>query len=254
MCFLAGWPVLLGADGGCEGAFFSQTPAPEIDGRWAIDYDDSLSVELGIGGATYEGSLPAEGGELRVAAGELGELVFDLDCARDEVLCPSEAWPTEVLAERRQPEFPNRTWVQIPGQECSGFTRAPNPEECGEGTLNPSCERVCEGEVVTVSRDTFGLISEEGDRFDLLLGAGVATNGGNCALLGVSSAHADLVTSGSAESEDWRVDAMRPGTVQVAYAGGCLWAGDPDMDEELEALVLAAELTFRTGFTGDRIE
>jgi len=38
----------------------------------------------------------------------------------------------------------------------------------------------------------------------------------------------------------------------IGYAGGCLWAGDPDMDGELEAIVLGASVTFQTGFTGVR--
>ena len=31
-----------------------------------------------------------------------------------------------------------------------------------------------------------------------------------------------------------------------------LWAGDPDMDGDLEALVLGASIKFTTGFTADK--
>ena len=45
---------------------------------------------------------------------------------------------------------------------------------------------------------------------------------------------------------------MTNGEIAVAYAGGCLWLGDPDMDAELEALVIGAGIKFTTGFTGSR--
>jgi hypothetical protein len=81
----------------------------------------------------------------------------------------------------------------------------------------------------------------------------VATNGINCALLGVSLADADLVSEGTAAGGDWIATGMDAGLVTVGYAGGCLWAGDPDMNGELEALLIGAGVTFRTGFTGTRL-
>jgi hypothetical protein len=251
------FPLMLGMDDadGCQrSTLFSRTPAPLMTGDWDIAYDDAMEVEVTVGGATYLTTVPTEGGEVTIAhAGT--DFTFDLDCSRPAVVCPSEAWPTQVRAENRQVEtFPNRVWVTLPRQSCTGQTRMPEADECGEGTLNPDCERICEGEILTEERDTFGLIDEEGDSFDLLLGAGVASNGVNCALLGVSSAHADLVTTGAAATDDWMVEEMASGEVVVAYAGGCLWAGDPDMDDELEALVLGASVRFTTGFTGLRVE
>ena len=63
---------------------------------------------------------------------------------------------------------------------------------------------------------------------------------------------AGIESTGSAETEDWTAASFTDGEVAVGYAGGCLWAGDPDMDGELEALVLDASVTFTTGFTGAR--
>ena len=80
----------------------------------------------------------------------------------------------------------------------------------------------------------------------------MVTNGINCALLGVSLADANLVNSGSAATDDWVAEQMVGGLVTVGYAGGCLWAGDPNMDGNLEALVLGASVEFTTGFTGER--
>lgn len=245
-------PLVMGARGGC-GTLTSRDPAPDVNGQWAITYDDTLSVEIQIGGATYDAEIPAEGGTVHVEHGGFG-FDFTLDCSRPEVVCPSEAWPSTVTAEQREAEYPHRMWVRSPRTECAGTLRAPEENECGEGTLNPECDEVCDGEVVTVERDTFGLINGAGTRFDLLLGAGAASNGVNCVLLGLSSAHADLVSTGSAEDEDWVAQQMTNGEVVTAYGGGCLWAGDPDMDEELEALVIGASVVFRTGFTGARVE
>jgi hypothetical protein len=252
LAVVAAWvPLAMGARGGC-GALTSMTPAPSVEGQWAITYDDALQVEIEIGGATYDATLPVGGGTVMVEHGGY-TIPFTLDCSRPEIVCPSEAWPETVRAEQREPEYPNRMWVTIPQQQCMGTMRDPAPNECGEGTLNPDCAPVCDGEVTTVEQDTFGLINEAGTGFDLLLGGGVATNGVNCVLLGLSSAHADLVTTGSAAGEDWEAQQMTDGEVVAAYGGGCLWAAYSEEDAELEALVLGARVKFTTGFTGERL-
>ena len=67
-----------------------------------------------------------------------------------------------------------------------------------------------------------------------------------------SAVSASEGSRGSAETEDWTAEEMREGRVVAAYGGGCLWAGDPDGDDELEALVLGASVKFTTGFTAVR--
>jgi hypothetical protein len=228
------------------------TPAPNVEGDWGITYDDTLAIEITIGGAVYTEEIGVAGGSFTITH-EGRPLTFDLDCARADVVCPSETWPASVAVTQRNAEYPHRMWVNIPRQTCSGSLVAADPAECGAGTNNPDCEQVCDGEIVTTNTEHFGVIDESGESFDLLLGAGVATNGFNCVLLGVSSAHGDLVTTGSSETEDWRAEQMSNGEVVVAYAGGCLWAGDPDMDMELEALLVSASVKFTTGFTGSRL-
>ena len=47
---------------------------------------------------------------------------------------------------------------------------------------------------------------------------------------------------------------MDNGEVVVGYAGGCLWAGDPDDDGTIEGLVIGAKVRFTTGFTAERID
>ncbi len=243
-------PLLAGAEGGgCGGAINSRTDAPSMKGTWDITYDDRLDVEVKLGGAVYAESLPSSGGSFTIDhAGT--PITFDLDCAKPEVICPSETWPRSVTAEHRNPNFPHRFFVSIPRQSCAGTLVDPDPAECGAGTNNEACEQVCDGAITTTNTDHFGVVNEAGTAFDLLLGAGVATNGINCALLGVSSAKANLGTEGSAADGDWEAMKMNSGEVVVAYAGGCLWAGDPNDDGTIEALTIGAEVRFTTGFDG----
>ena len=243
-------PFTMAARGdGC--AVNSRSPAPDVTGSWSIAYDDRISVEIAIGGAVYEADLPASGGVVEIVH-DGKPLSFELDCSRPDIVCPSEAWPHTVEIEQREEQFEHRMIVTLPMQSCSTPLRAPEEGECGPDTLNPDCDSVCDGEVTVHEQETFGVIGEDGSSFRLYLGAGIATNGFNCALLGVSLADADLDNEGSAEDGDWTAVAMDSGLVTVAYAGGCVWAGDPDMDQELEALIVGASVTFRTGFTGER--
>jgi len=243
-------PLLGGAKGdGC--ASNSESPAPDVSGTWNIEYDDSLAVEIVVGGSVYEETVGAAGGIIEITHDGV-PLTFNLDCELPEIVCPSEAWPAAVEVEQRNEQFEHRMIVTLPQQVCDGTLVAPEPEKCGPDTLNPDCERVCDGDVSTVQRERFGVIGEDGESFRLYLGAGIATNGFNCALLGISLADATLINSGDPDDDTWRSDAMESGLVTVGYAGGCLWAGDPDMDSQLEALLIGASVKFTTGFTGQR--
>lgn len=250
IALVAALPALGGARGdGC--AVNSRSPAPDVTGTWNIQYDDSLDVEVTIGGQTYNSVLGPDGGVVTVVY-QGRELTFDLDCSRPDVLCPSEIWPDQVYAEQRNTQLEHQMIVTIPTQSCAGQIVDADPDQCGPGTINPDCDAVCDGEMTVRNEERFGVIGERGDSFRLYLGAGVATNGINCALLAVSLADAELVTTGSAAGDDWQAVAMEAGLVTVGVAGGCLWAGDPDMDGELEALVLGASIKVTTGFTGSR--
>lgn len=243
-------PFAMGAKGdGC--AANSRSPAPDVAGTWDITYDDMIDVEIVIGGATYTDQIGAQGGVIAIEH-DGQPLMFDLDCTRPEVVCPSEAWPETVSVEQRNTTYEHRMIVTLPTQVCNGNLVEPEPTACGAGTLNEECDMVCDGTIDVIEQERFGVIGEQGDSFRLYLGAGVATNGINCALLGWSLADADLVTTGSADGGDWEATEMEAGLVTAGYAGGCLWAGDPDMDAELEAIVLGASIKFTTGFTGTR--
>lgn len=246
-------PLTMAANGqGCgQSGFLSKTDAPDATGVWNVSYDDKLTVEVTIGGATYTKELGAQGGAFTITHdGQPFE--FDLDCAKPEIICPSEAWADHVTIDQHDETHPHHVFVNIPKNVCDGQLVAAEPASCGQGTENPDCEKVCTGELVTEEQETFGLINEAGDHFDLLLGAGAATNGINCGLLAVSIADSELTTSGSKETNDWKVESFDDGEVIVAYSGGCIWLGDPNMDGQTEALALGATVKFTTGFTAKR--
>src|SRR5262245_14899095 len=96
-------PGLMGARGdGCAAG--SKSPAPDITGDWRIDYDDTIGIEVTIGGAVYTAELGAQGGAFTIDY-QGTPITFDLDCARPDVLCPSEAWPGEVSIEQRNVDY-----------------------------------------------------------------------------------------------------------------------------------------------------
>jgi hypothetical protein len=236
---------------GC-GALALESEAPDMTGTWDVDYADDLAVKVGIGGATYTGEVDAAGGVFEIEH-DGQPIVFELDCERDEVVCPSEAWPHEITAEHRSDRFPHQVTITLPGQECDGELVAPDPAECGEGTTNPECADVCDGEVLVGPQDRLGAISEDGEHFDILLGAGVASNGINCALLGLSVARADIASDKSDRAGGaWDATDLENGELVVGYAGGCLWADDLDGDADLEALVLGAGIELTTTFSAHK--
>lgn len=250
VALLAASPLLTGARGdGCAAG--SRSPAPDVTGTWAITYDDTLDVTIQIGGAVYEQQIGVQGGLITIDH-EGQPLTFDLDCSRPEILCPSEAWPGQVTIEQRNTVYEHQMIVTLPTQRCTGALVEPAPDQCGPGTNNEACDSVCTGDVVVDEVERFGVIGESGDSFRLYLGAGIATNGLNCALLGASVADGYLGVEGEPGTAEWRATTMDAGVVTVGYAGGCLWAGDPNLDGELEALLIGASVKFTTGFTGIR--
>lgn len=241
----AALPFVMGAKGdGCAAG--STSPAPDVRGTWGITYDDTIGVEVKIGGAVYDAELGAAGGQVTI--NHQGKpYTFDLDCARPEIVCPSEAWPTKVVIEQRNVNRQHQMIVNLPAATCEGELVKPEPGTCGTGTSNPNCDLVCDGGITVKTRETFGVIGEAGQSFRLYLGAGVVTNGINCALLGYSLADADLETVGDA-GEDWEATEMSAGLVTIGYAGACLFAGQ--LDGTTQAALVGAEVKFTTGFTG----
>jgi hypothetical protein len=245
--FVLGLPFVMGAQGdGCAAG--STSPAPDVTGAWDIAYDDAIDVEVKIGGQLYTSTLGPNGGEVTVDhAG--ASYTFDLDCGRPEIVCPSEAWPRQVVIEQRDINRQHQMIVNLPAAQCDGDLMEPERGSCGTGTTNPNCDLVCEGEVTVATTEAFGVIGETGSTFRLFLGGGIVTNGWNCALLGYSVADAELVTTG-VKGADWEATEMAAGLVTIGYAGGCLFK---DMSSGADmTLAVGAEVKFLTGFTGAR--
>ena len=156
-----------------------------------------------------------------------------------------------VVIEQRNVNRQHQMVVNLPQQACEGDLEQPEPGSCGAGTSNPNCDLVCGGEITVRTAQAFGVIGETGDTFRLYLGAGIVTNGINCAMLGYSVADADLDTAGARGGAGWEATGMTAGLVTIGYAGGCLFAGT--IDDTNRALVVGAEVKFTTGFTGEKL-
>ncbi len=240
-------PLVMGAQGdGCAAG--STSPAPDVRGTWDIAYDDTIGIEVKIGGAVYHAELGAGGGQFTIDH-QGTPYTFDLDCSRPEIVCPSEAWPDRVVIEQRDVDHQHQMIVNLPQQSCMGALMKPEPGTCGAGTSNPNCDLVCDGDVTVATTEHFGVIGEHGDTFRLYLGGGIVTNGINCAMLGYSVADASLDTAGDAGT-DWEATGMSAGLVTIGYAGTCLFAGT--MNGTNQAALVGAELKFMTGFTGTK--
>lgn len=244
------FPFITAADEG-EGCGSNNGGAqitPDVTGEWSLAWQDDLHVEINIGGAVYEETLGAQGGVININH-EGNPISFDLDCARAEVVCPSEVWPSSVSLDQRDEGAPRNVYVTIPVSECMGTLTDAPASECSDDA--ETCQ-VCEGEVVQSTAETFGRIAFTDDRLDVLLGGGITSNGVNCALLGLSIATATLATEGTAQDGDWTAVSLDDGSVITGYAGGCLWAGDVNDDGTIEALAIGATVRLSTSFTGAR--
>ena len=240
-------PLVMGAQGdGC--AVNSKTPAPDVRGTWSIAYDNQIGVEIKIGGAVYNAELGAEGGSFTIND-EGKPYTFDLDCSRPDIVCPGEAWPNMVVIEQRELDKQHQMLVDLPTAQCSTQPTQPAPGTCGAGTSNPNCDLVCGGDVTVKTNQAFGVIGETGDSFRLYLGAGIVTNGINCAMLGYSVADATLESTGKGTAM-WDATAMSAGLVTIGYSGACLFAGT--VDGTNQAVLVGAEIKFTTGFTGTK--
>src|SRR5262245_1042424 len=138
-------PLMMGAKGdGCAAG--STSAAPDVRGTWAIDYDDTIGVEIKIGGAVYTRDLGPAGGSFTITH-QGKPFTFNLDCSRPDVACPTEAWPTQVLIEQRDVMPQHQMVVNIPTAQCDGQLTQPASGTCGRDTSNPNCDLVCGGKI-----------------------------------------------------------------------------------------------------------
>jgi hypothetical protein len=75
-------------------------PRPDLSGVWDVTYDDFLVAELRLGEHVHRTRLAPSGG--RITASLAGVAVdVEIDCSRDELVCPSEVWPAELALTNR---------------------------------------------------------------------------------------------------------------------------------------------------------
>jgi hypothetical protein len=67
---------------------------------WDVTYDDVMDVEIRNGEHVQHTRVPALGG--RPALDDAGALAnLEIDCARPELVCPGEIWPSELRLDNR---------------------------------------------------------------------------------------------------------------------------------------------------------
>jgi hypothetical protein len=88
--------ALCGLGTGCEKGFAGGL-APDFSGTWDVTYDDSIQVEVQLGELELHEQLAESGGQLSFHdAGLADTLALEVDCTRNELVCPSEVWPREL--------------------------------------------------------------------------------------------------------------------------------------------------------------
>jgi len=262
-------PLFMGQErcGASAKGFFSDDPAPSMEGVWDVTYDDQVDVEIDLGGgAVYYGVIADDGGE--VAFTHDGEPVsLDLDCSKPWIVCPSEVW-TETV-EFLQPRFaarPHQVQMLVQDQECLN-PRMPEESE-GECSSNPDVNLPCDVEIcdpedtITSTKSTVASISnpvppdpEFGDRpgytIGIALSGGMVIPAANCLLIGTSFADADIVYTGQYEPDPegptmFATD-LTDGVITIIFSGACFWAHYSE--SEIAGALLGASVKITTGFT-----
>jgi len=95
--------VALAGSSGCTKSF-AAAPRPDLSGVWDVVYDDYLDATLRVGERVQRIRLGRDGGHV-VASDSKVTIELDIDCSRDELLCPNEVWPGELALTNRVGDF-----------------------------------------------------------------------------------------------------------------------------------------------------
>lgn len=230
---MAAAPLLLGARGGCGGGG-DPSDIPDMGGTWSLTFNDDLSVEVDIGGTVYNPTLAAGSSQVTLTHDGM-PVSYSVDCSRELIACPSELLPPSVQITQDRTN-PRQVSLEITESECRGG-------EIVEGT--------CTGTVITSTTTRNGTIAADGSGFTIVLGGG-AVVAGSCALLTISVANGDLVSSGSAADGTLTADEIVNGELVTAFGGGCLLVGMGDLDPTLEVAAAGATVQLRSTYTATR--
>lgn len=187
----------VGEDGGCGQGLDNKAGIPGINvggvegARWTVAYDDQVTVKIknAAGVVTTKTFSWAAGG------------IFDMEgvqvdlrglCEREDVACPNEVFPHEVV-------------MTQPGTE----------QHLLYVTFSP------EGPLGDLSQTTLvGNVDSEQD-FSIALGIKAAALG-TCGLLGVSYATGHILTEEEVNGGDPTLGFQMQGEIVTAYSGGCV--------------------------------
>lgn len=248
-------------------SWFSTNPAPDVRGTWEVTYDNSISVEVELGGQLYAGTIDGESGSIGFTH-DGQPVTLDLDCSRSWVVCPSEVLPDSVVLEQRNfQDRPHQVHMTVNSTDCAGALRLPD-ESAGEcdsaDPLRPCDVQICDS-VVEETKTTIGTISDPGQTtqthpdfdIELALGGDFAVPTPNCVLANWSVARADILYTGdydvNATEPTMDAYAMENGVITTGYAGACFWFDETAYGEDLKAALLAASIRFRTNFTASKL-
>ncbi len=220
---------------------------PTMDGAWCIEHEPALHTQLTVEWRTewetYFPDLDLNGGAFAITRD--GETIrFNLDCSRDDVLCPAEIWPTVV-------ELDDEVTMALPQHRCEG--NLVEAGECGDGTPNRNCDPVCDGEVRVEQGEYLGKADK--DSFFVSLDSelfGKTTD--VCTLMLLSKADADLVTTGDPEEFDLVGVEMRSGIIELWYPAGCLLAADQTLSSDTRERIIRRPIFFRARFEAVRCD
>ncbi|MET0287200.1 MAG: hypothetical protein ABW352_22135 [Polyangiales bacterium] len=114
--------------------------SPDFAGEWDVTYDDSMRFELRMGGQVQRAELEEAGGQFALRDAGMG-LEIDVDCARPELVCPSEVWPRELAL------------TQAPGQvDAEGMQLSHAIAGQGTGRCTSLAGSTIVGEVASVTK------------------------------------------------------------------------------------------------------
>lgn len=223
-----------------------------MSGEWTVTHGDTLTVELLLGESVYEASLGIDGGVIEIDH-EGTPLTFNLDCADELILCPTEAWAASLTMGQQPVNSQSEIPIDLPAHVCTGEVTIADIDACAENLGESMCEWICDAEVVIEDRERIARLTDKGESFMVLFAQSVTGTGSACTLGPFSRAEAEVVSAGGELDEAWEAEALTNGTLELTYSGRCLSTG-AIADPELEAAVAEATLTVRTSFEGARME
>jgi len=91
--------ISLSSSTGCTRSLAS-APRPDLSGTWDVVYDDYMDVEIRVGERVQHARIRRAGGHV-LASDAQGKIALEIDCSREELICPHEVWSAELTLTNR---------------------------------------------------------------------------------------------------------------------------------------------------------